>query len=513
MAKNQFTKPHQTDHKKIKLMKEKEKLANKLKAKLKSAILNEEKKSGENLISEAKAQKSKAKFNIPKAPSTSGLEPKTNQNVNKPNKSKQFNKTSENVKQVGQQQNGGQHQFSGKAKPHQKNKSNQPISSKEKNPSSKVNGSKEAEPLQNNVKQKKKKQKKKKKSTLTQEPIAAKLSDDQSISDKSKRKAVDAKANNDPGKKRFKTVAGFVESNANDEEETKLVREKLKKKKEKKKSKQQPESDLNAPKIKVHNIVESMANGSGGNSDSEADSYIDQFFGDDGDHFDENRIYSLDEIEADRENGFLSKASGEATKSKRTASSEHTTQVDKKNKKKQKKQSKNAAELKTDSPKNKLVSYRESDGEGEYDFDEFMWPEEDEDDEYTGSDYDGSDYDDSDGNDLMYGSDSEISLGDEVIELSSEESYESETTDNESMEEYEDDSTYDGYDDHSESEHDHSGYSDYSENSSVGSGDTYDDFLHRRRYDDDHSSNDDHEYTGKFQIKFIFSYHKKMLLL
>lgn len=506
MAKNQF-KPHQMDHKKTSL-KEKEKLAIKLKSKLKSAILNEEKKSTENLKVEAKAkaQKSNAKFNTSMIPSTSGFKPKSNQNVNEPNKSKKFNKSSENVKKIGHQQNGGQLQFNGKRKPNQKNKNNQPISSKENKSSNKLNGSKEEEPLQNNVKQKKKKQKKKKKQNLIQNPIPSKSSDDQKISDKTKRKA-DAKADNDTGKKRFKTVAGFVETNANDEEETKLVKEKLKKKKEKKKLNQQPQSDLNAPKIKVHDIVESMANGSDGNSDSETDSYIDRFFGggDDGNNFDENRIYSLDDIESDRENGFLSKASGEVTKSKQTASSEHPTQAHKINKKKQKKQTKNNANLKVDSPKNKLVSYRESDDEGEYNFDEFMWTKGDEDDEYTQSDFD-----DSDGNDMMYGSDSEISLGSEVIESSSDESYESETTDTESMEEYEDDSTYDDYGGYSDSEHDHSGYSDYSENSSARSGDTYDDFLHRRRYDDDHSSNDDHEYTSKFPIKFNFSDHKKM---
>lgn len=106
---------------------------------------------------------------------------------------------------------------------------------------------------------------------------------------------------------------------------------------------------------------------------------------------------------------------------------------------------------------------------------------------YTDSDYDF---------DVMYGTDSEISLGSEVAD--SNDTYECESTDIDSsdMDEYEDDSTYEPT---SDSEYGH-------ENESASSGDTYDDFLHSRYYDDDcsHSSND-HEYKGEPKLEIIIS--------
>lgn len=503
MAKGQFKKPNPTEHKKGDL-KKKDKFAEKLKDKLKSAIYNQNNTAAKTLITEAKTQKSNAKFNIPSAQSTSGFKPKADQAVPKPQiaekKSKSFNKTAKSVKENGIQ-NGGQQQLSGKDKTNQKNKNNQ-STSKQSN-SNNVNGSKPAGPSNENMKQKKKKKKKKKKQKpdLTQSqstaPISVKSSDDQHYLGKVKRKVDDAKVNQDKesGKKRLKVVGGFVETNANDEVETKLVYEKLKKKKEKKKSKLELKNDANAPKIKVHKVEESKVNGTGSNSDSEADSYIDKFFGDGDENFDENHIYSLDEIQAkDHKNGFLSKASGDVTESDVTASSEDAKPITKKNKKKQQKPKKKSSDLENSSPKNKLVKYEGGDDDGEYDFDEYMWPEEDE-------------YDSSDDSHIMYGSDSEgekeefytesdndsdseISFGSEV---DSDDTYECESSDVESMDEYDD------YEDHSsDCEHDHSDCSGCSEEMSDTSGDTYDDFMNSRRYDDDHSSDDDHEYKSEF---------------
>lgn len=295
------------------------------------------------------------------------------------------------------------------------------------------------------------------------------------------------------GTKRFKTVGGFVETNADDDEETKLVTEKLKKKQmkqEKKlKSKLIPSStnEEDAPKIKVHNVATSKNNDTDSNSNSEDDSYIDQFFND-GDDCDENHIYSLDEIETKQENGFLSMASGD--ESILVSDDSMDSPPEKKTKKTKKHQSKESSDSEHSSPKNKLVSYKKNSADqGEYDFDEYMWSGGDDEEVYTESDYDDSDD--------MYGLDSEISLGSEV---DSDDTYECESTDDESMGEYEDDMSYDEYDEHtSDSECDHSGsVSEYS------SGDTYDDFVNSRRYGDDNSSDDDHEYMSKLFCFFLF---------
>lgn len=493
MAKNQFNGPKQKSHIQIGL-KKKDKFTQKLKSKLKSALSNERNTAAENLVTEAKTQKSQAKFSIPSGPSTSGFKVKVDPSAFKSNKvekkSKVSNKPSGSVKENGTQ-NADQQQFSGKSKiKHVPSTSGQ---LKKKPLDNVLNGAKESEPLPKKIKQKKKKKKQKQAQNPAHDQstvrVASKSSNDQESSKKSRRKFDNAEENKSSGKKRFKTVGGFVETNAHNEEETKLVNENLKKKKEKKKNKPKLESDPNTPKIKVHNVEQSNVNGSASNSDSEADSYIDKFFGDDENNFDENRIYALDEIEADQENGFLLMGSGEVDE----ASPESTTQVNKKNKKKQKKQKKpekkSTENLQNSSPTNKLVSYEHSDDEAEYDFDEYMWPEEDGDDVYTESDYDSDD--------SKYGSDSEISLGSEV---DSDDTYECESTDI-SMDEYEDDMSYDGYEEHT-SDSEHSGYS---ESMSASSGDTYDDFLNSRRYDDDHSSNDDHEYTSEFLFMFLFS--------
>ncbi|XP_031618492.1 polynucleotide 5'-hydroxyl-kinase NOL9 [Contarinia nasturtii] len=466
MAKNQHKKPQKhaavtTD------MKMKNKIAKKLKNKLKSAIFNQQNPSTESLIQEAKTQKAKVKLNIPVTSSGIDFKPKDSPSVNEPNKNKKKPKHFKKNEKNGKEhciQNGGQG-FNTKINDHGlsiKNKTKPVTTDQSTSIHTKKNASVEMNGYES---KKKKKQKKKFNQAATAGPSTSKPSNDQDSS--CKRKVDGSKVNKAVGKKRLKTVGGFVETNANDEEETKIVSEKLKKKQKKLTSKLNKEED--APKIKVHNVDASKNKNS--DSDSEADSYIDKFFGDGNNDFDENHIYSLDEIEAKNENNFLSKGSGDES----TLAPDDSSPVGKKNKKKQKHLSKESMS----SENNKLVSYKKNHAdESEYDFDEYAWLGGDEEEIYTDSDYDDSD--------SMYGSDSEISLGSEVIDT--DDTYECESTDVESMVEYEDDMSYDEYEDHtSDSEYD------YSENESdTSSGCTYDDFRNSRY--DEHSSNDDHEY-------------------
>lgn len=492
MAKNNFKKPnHPEPHKKHDL-KRKDKFATKLKKKLKSAIFNKKNAVTETLISGAETQKSQIKCTIPILPSTNiesklkHSKPKTNSIVSKPKKGKKkqnsLNKSLENH-QKNAKMNGHQ-QYSGDKNQAKHLQNDQAILSKKKQ-----NIDSSTEKVME--KKKKNKNKKKQKEKLMQSTLTlsatSKISHDQKNSGKAKRND-DIKANVVSGKKRLKTVGGFVESNANDDEETKLVTEKLQKRKEKQKSKSKLRPDTeSAPRIKVHKMNGCKLDGANTNSDSDVDSYIDKFFGGDDDH-DENHIYSLDEIETKNENEFLAKktlVNESVTKSNNTCSV--NTPLEKKTKKMQKSKIEEIPTAENSlNTQNKLVNYKENANDNQYNYDKFMWPE--------GYDEENDCNDD----DMMYdGSGSEISLGSEVIE--SDDTYECDSTDVDSMDmdEYEDDISYDGYTSNSES------YCSEYEYDSGSSRDTYDDYMNSS--DDDHSSNDDPDYMGEFWLKYFYS--------
>lgn len=120
--------------------------------------------------------------------------------------------------------------------------------------------------------------------------------------------------------KRMKVVNGFVEIDANDQEDISVVGKKLQKKKSKLKQMQKKRENLDSPVI-VHKVPEKALN-SETNSDSEDDSYIDRFFNESDEEFDENRVYSQDEIESKKVNGFLYKGSEDGLSSDHDPSSD-----------------------------------------------------------------------------------------------------------------------------------------------------------------------------------------------
>lgn len=480
-------------------LKMKNKLAAKMKDKLKSALFGSNTAAAKGLLAEAKTQKPTPKFNFTKVERSTDSRTKANQHATKNHKFDKNSKVS-TTNSKGAKENVNHANASAKIQSN-KDKNNTHLKNHHQqsdNQSEKVNGHQNANSLQHQKKKKTKpKNKPKLKQKQKQEPTAAmadKVPDVKSFNKNKRGKDEKQTLKPDTGKKRLKTAAGFVESNANDVKQSKLIEKKLKKTEknqpkfaknsEKKKSKHEE----NAPSIKVHNIDESSSNGSEHHSDSEADSYIDKFFHDGDEDFDENRIYSMDELKTKNENGFLFKASGGVNKSDESSPSEIPLSNKKSEQANGQPKSKKATII---SPKNKLLNYNKNEQENEsdsnsnsdYDFNsdfdsddyESMSDEEDE----SGSD---ESYIDSDNSDMMYGTDSEESLGSEVI--FSDDTYEIDSSDNESMEEYEDDMTHED-----------------DENESVDSHDAYEDFLHQ--YDDSHSSSDDHEYTGKSKLKYF----------
>lgn len=136
--------------------------------------------------------------------------------------------------------------------------------------------------------------------------------------------------------KKFKTTAGFLVSDSNDQKQTKAVECELMKMKRKlevsktKKSRKQSgytEAIGDAPladtgeRVIVHDIKNDevpLTNGGGGSdggaSDSNEDEYIEKFFKTNAkvgasEGFNENKIYSVDSVEKQRVNGFLGKDS------------------------------------------------------------------------------------------------------------------------------------------------------------------------------------------------------------
>lgn len=465
--------------------KKRDKFAAKLKNKLKSAIFNQKSAATEILIGNDKKLKSNAKLYTNLSASTStGFKqtPKsTVTNQNNVGKSAKLSHPNAGPVKVNGKQAEKQVNSSTKPSKYQEMKNgSKTLNSKSKNSSVKPNGVIDGE---HQRKKNKKKNKKKKKKSV---PSNQNPSENQPNPSNSKRKVEEVKINQDTGKKRLKTIGGFVETNADNEEETKLVKEQLKEAKKKKlqKKKSQDSADVEAgPPVKVHTVGENQINGSGSNSDSEADSYIDRFFGDGKGDFDENHIYSLDEIEAENRNGFLAKASGNVTKSDESSFSDDGTNDNS--------QSDIDSECSAisiassngsnqSSPKDKLVGYKKAGGKIDYDFDDFSW-----------SDVIDGEQSLSDNSDMYYGTDSDVSLGSAIDSDDLDDTYEEESSDMESL----DDMSSDDHEEFSSgSECSHS-YSDDSQ--SASSRDTYDEFC-SRRYDDEHSSNDDHEYKSKF---------------
>lgn len=280
--------------------------------------------------------------------------------------------------------------------------------------------------------------------------------------------------NQDGGKRKFeqskpnqtkrlkKNQTGFTETNIDSP-----VNIAEKPKKVKKKPLHAKQLDDTGPSVKVISVDGSQLNGSSGHSDSEADSYIDKFFQDDNNEFDENRLYSADEIEMKNGN-FLAKASGERAQSDDTSSEDfqvHDANSD----------DGKLTVLKTNNRKftNILEKYSSAD----------------EDDSCDDGDYD------SENGDMFYGSDSDVSLGSVVDSDDLDDTYECESTD-ESADGYEMHSSYDEDEDEDDdhSECDESDCSDYSDSESQSSSDTYDEFLNSRHYE---SSNDDQDYNSK----------------
>lgn len=496
MGKTQFTKPQngqKTDQPlhgpQKKQFKQDKKLASILKNKLKSVLHGKNNAADtKDLIKEAKTQKSKAKITYAKGESSTNFASTVNQPATT---SKKTNQNPKFPKKHQAEAKENAHVFAS-AKIKTDKKINPQVKTNKKNDQpEKVNGFDKKAPAQqqqNKKKKQKNKLKKKQKQEHT-ESTAEKIANDKNTNKNKRNIHNDVKQ--DAGKKRLKTVSGFVESNADDAKQAKSIEEQLKKE-GKKQSKSnanskemQSQADKNAPKIKVHKVDERNSNDADGNSsDSEADSYINKFFGDGDEDFDENRIYSMHELEAKNENGFLSKASGGVNNSDASSPSE---QLPSNNVKTSNGKSKSKGSVK-DAANSKLINYKKNaqstgfDSNSDSDSNDCVMLSQEED----SSDLEESDYEDNFG---VYETDSDSngSLGSEVI--FSDESYECESTDIESMDEYEDDETYED-----------------DEGESVSSSDMYGDFLNN----DGHSSNEDHEYIGKFELKKIPTNFERM---
>lgn len=461
----------------------------KLKDKLKSAISNQKNSDNQNLLTDAKAHKfgkhpSKTAANSVK-PTVSAVVVNNSAKI-----TNNLKPSSSSVNGIGKQSaNVDQKELNSNVTINKKTSEKREESNSLKKPNI------TSVETNQNPKKNKKKKKKMKNANKEQQKSLPKPSDTQSEAVKRDRNFEKGKPNETLAKKRFKTVGGFVESNANDEIETQLVKEKLKKRK-KKKSKDRVNEDAKqngtaptdrGPSVKVHSVDENHKN-SLTNSDSEADSYIDKFFGDNDETFDENRIFSLNELEAKNAN-FLAKASGDVTNANEDASSEASPieisdsdndSMIMKNK------SKRLSQLKKTVPKNnQLVNFKQKEQEHDYDSDEF-WLVDNSDDSGTSSDDDN----------MFYGSDSDISLGSEVDSDDFDDTYEYKSgDDNESMDEDEVDTSSNELNDFPMTSDSNDSGDNFSD--SASSEDTYEEFMHRRHYDSDRSSNDDHDYYGK----------------
>lgn len=357
-------------------------------------------------------------------------------------------------------------------------------------------------PIKIDKKMKKKKKEKNKKPNATV-PVNEKQPHKNQPTQEGKRKFDQIKADTNTQAKRLKCDRnGFIERNIDSDVEIEVPHEmkppkKTKKKKIKKSQNKIDEcngssgmKDAAGPSVKVIHVDEDQSNGldehSDSGADSEADSYIDRFFRGDSNEFNENRIYSVDEIETEDRN-FLAKASGERTNSDDDTSSSEGIPVYGSDSDSNSNSSNSIAEI--ESAKGQKIHTSN-------DLEKYSWS--------SGEDIDDSDYDDEDDDDddemngdMFYGSDSDVSLGSAVDSDDLDDTYEGESTE-ESIDGYEMNSSYEDDSDDDEdgnSELDDSDHSNCSYSESHSSQDTYDEFLHSRHYE---SSNDDQDYNGEW---------------
>lgn len=318
--------------------------------------------------------------------------------------------------------------------------------------------------------------KEKKTCSKSEKKRATEAKDKSMKKDIQKRKHTELSAEETNPIKRRKHSNGFVESNMNDVAETKRIEREIKKQKNKlkKSKKSQPCESSNQTELPVmiHNVAEHVVY-SETNSDSENDSYIDRFFHDNDKEFNENRIYSPEEIENEKCNDFLSKDSENVSKTNRTIFSDNS------------KSNKNVSNC-TEKRKQKSfkLPIQQQESENEHDDDKYNFTK------YFGID----DMSHTSESDTSYGSDvteSDASYGSDVIE-SDDQYSESSSFDSSVSEEY---SNSDEYDHSSESDEENF-ENEYNEHGSETSESTCSD-LFSHQYSDEYDSNNDSEYTGK----------------
>lgn len=272
--------------------------------------------------------------------------------------------------------------------------------------------------------------------------------------------------------KRMKTVNGFVEIDTNDQEGIQLVEKWMKKKKSNLEQIKKKQEDV-GPAVIVHKISENVLN-SETNSDSEDDSYIEKFFNKSDEEFDENRVYSQDEIESKKVNGFLSKDSEDGASSDDDASSNH-------------------GEIVNGQKQNELSKYEHQSDDDSVD-------------SAMKFNYYGSESDNSNNHALFYNDDSDISCGSEVQsdenEMNYGSSFESGSDEEGAFSQDYSDDDYNDMEEDSDDDYSYSEGSDYSNENyqSDESSDTYKNFMDGNSQD----SNDDHEYTGAKMFSVIY---------
>lgn len=322
-----------------------------------------------------------------------------------------------------------------------------------------------------------------KKKKLKKQPVAP-------DSTTSKRVSNEPLPNGNGAKKRMKTVNGFVEIDANDEEGIKLVEETMLKAKSTQKKREM------GPPVVVHDVVEAAIS-SANSTDSEDDSYIDKFFKGSDDEFDENRTYSLDEIESKKANGFLSMGSEDGYNSDETSSSD----IDKTNKNHKRNTKRKTNATKQKSMNNELVHcVDDSDGESSESISDGQL-----DGDQSSESNSSVDYSElvNDENDMLYNTDSDISLGSEVesdemnygssFDETDSEASDSDASDSDASDSDEDLSEENESEDDSYSYLEGSDCSDECSHSSDYSADTFDNFMNG----DDQESGSDHDYMGE----------------
>lgn len=344
-----------------------------------------------------------------------------------------------------------------------------------KNKKSKNKNNKSAEPKSNNAKHQRTKEpfrnpvelKEKKTCSKSEKKRATEAKDKSVKGDIQKRKHTKLSAEETHPIKRRKHSNGFVESNINDIAETKRIDREIKKQKNKLKKSQLGESSNQTElPVMIHNVAEHVIY-SETNSDSENDSYIDRFFDDNDKEYNENRIYSPEEIENKKFN-VLSKDSEDVSKTNRTISSDD---------------SKNNRKVSNCTEKRKQKSFKlpiqKQERKNDHD-----------DDKYNFTKYFGID-------DISHTSESDASYGSDEVESDGQYS-ESSSFDSSVSDEYFDSDEYvdEGNYDHFSGSDEENSENEYNEDGSETSESTCNEFF-SRQYSDDDDSNNDSEYTGE----------------